>query len=363
MEESVVTTRKRLAHIATGTGMAFLGLIGLANSWGSMYAAARDHTTGTGLPDIPVNGHPVSIAGASLPLLLDVLIVVASARYVLGVKEGRPVGGYRAVAHLAIGATVVMNAFAARRPEDIAWHVVAPAVLSVVIELVAREILGQLREHRANDRIPLRLWLTAPTESARASWRMARTGLTDAAQARVDTERCAAAQDLLRSIMGPSKARRQILRRLWSGAIDPQTLAVIVDVTAGEKDRRSAVHTLALKSVTGVTHATPESRGLKPTPAPKSTQPVSPATDTHTQSEDAQTTARRPQPRKRPKVANGGRSAKDTTQAINDLLEAEPDLTQVEVARRMGIAVRTVNRRWPEDRRRVAPVREEMTGS
>jgi hypothetical protein len=223
----------RFARRSTAAGLAGIGVIGLANSWGSLYSAASVHMAGTGLPDVTVGGRTFSTAGLSLPLLLDVLIAVASSRYVIGVLEGRAVGGWRAAAHAAIAGTVLMNALAAHRWGDVPWHVVAPAVLSLVIELVAREILGTLREITdvRVDVIPLRLWITCPAESVRVAWRMARTGQRSADEVRRQTERCAAVRDdLCLAMPGPRRwrDRTRILRRLWSGALDPDTLTGII---------------------------------------------------------------------------------------------------------------------------------------
>ena len=214
------------------TAIAVLPLVaavGAVLSWGSLYAAASE-ALGSQAP-APFG---INLAGAAFPLLVDALVLGASARYVAGVKAARPVGGWRAAAHAGIAGTVLLNAAASPTVGDVPWHVTAPIVWSVLVELVARDVLGELQEvrrHRA-DRIPLRLWLTTPAESVRISWRMARTGATDADAARVATERCAAARDQLAAALpGPHRwrRRRQITRRLWAGVLDPATLAHLID--------------------------------------------------------------------------------------------------------------------------------------
>jgi hypothetical protein len=213
------------------TAIAVLPLVaavGAVLSWGSLYEAAT-RALGAHAP-APFG---VNLAGAAFPLLVDALILGASARYVAGVKAARPVGGWRLAAHVGVAGTVLLNAAAAPTLAAVPWHVTAPIVWSVLVELVARDVLGELREVRSTraDRIPLRLWLTTPAESVRISWRMARTGATDADTARAATERCAAARDQLTAALPGARAwrrRRQITRRLWAGVLDPATLAHLI---------------------------------------------------------------------------------------------------------------------------------------
>mgnify|MGYP000502941570 CR=1 FL=1 len=248
------------ARVCAALGLLGIALLGALNSWAAMYASASAGLSGTHLPTLDVRWlGPVNIAGATVPLLIDALIVVASLRYVVGVKEQRPVAGWRVAAHVAIAATVVMNALAAQHAADIPWHVVAPAVLSLVVELTARDILGQLREVRRGmdvDRIPLRLWLSAPAESARTSWRMARTGERSASSARTAADACAAARDALnRALPGTSNAsvRRQITRRLWAGTIPPEDVFAACGWTGtdGTPLDPDAVLRAALKGIVG----------------------------------------------------------------------------------------------------------------
>lgn len=190
-------------------------------SWSSLYEAA---STRLGQHSPRVCG--VNAFGAAFPLLLDALILAASWYYVGGVKQQRPSSGWRITAHAAIGGTIAANWFASPTIEAAPWHIVAPIVWSVVVELISKDALGQMRETRRvlTDRIPLRLWLSAPAESVRTSWRMARTGERSAAAARTSSDACAAAANVLsRTLPGVRNAsvRRQITRRLWAGTILP----------------------------------------------------------------------------------------------------------------------------------------------
>jgi hypothetical protein len=200
--------------------LAPVAVIGAALSFRSLYLAAT-----------PVFGPNMALG---FPLLVDLLILGASLFYVSGAKVGHPRAGWRLLAHVGVATTLALNAYASiNRPGDIPWHITAPAVWSVLVELTSREMLGRWRatHTRPTDRIPRRLWLTAPGESIRTSWRMARTGERSAAVARIDADRCAAARDALARVLpGPRnrRVRRQITRRLWAGSINPEDVLVAI---------------------------------------------------------------------------------------------------------------------------------------
>ena len=239
--------------------------VGAVLSWGSLYEAAA-----RGLGAHAPTPFGINLVGAAFPLLVDALILGASARYVAGVQAGRPVGGWRLAAHCGVAGTVALNAAAAPRPADIPWHVTAPIVWSVLVELVARDVLGELRAAQpvaALGRIPVRLWVTAPAESVRISWRIARTGAADPDAARAETERCAAARDHLAVVHpGPARwrMRRQISRRLWAGALDPAALTDLVE----QHDDPRGLHRAVLRVVA-------EGRPCAPAPAPAPAAPES----------------------------------------------------------------------------------------
>jgi hypothetical protein len=189
--------------------------IGAALSYASLYGAAADVFP------------PVLAAG--FPLLVDALILGASLRYVAGARLGRPVPAWRVTAHAGIAGTIALNALAANTTAAVPWHVVAPAVWAVLVELSARDAIGDWRaEQTAVDRIPARLWVTAPVESARTWLHLAR--LSAAVGARRDAAVLGAARTALRlSARGRSgrRVRREVARWLRTGALDPaQVLAV-----------------------------------------------------------------------------------------------------------------------------------------
>jgi len=158
------------------------------------------------------------------PLLVDALVLGASLQYVAGCRDhsqGRH--GWRAVAHAGIVATLALNALAADRPSQVPWHVTAPAVWAVLVELYARSAAGVWRAERdGTQTIPFRLWLTAPVESARTWLHLARVG--SAARGRAEVGRHAAAAQAVRlTLPGRSGGgvRRFIRRQLRSGAVTP----------------------------------------------------------------------------------------------------------------------------------------------
>lgn len=241
-----------LGRVLSGLLLVGIGAAGLVNSWGAMYSAALAHTRGTNLGSAQVMGTSISLAAATLPAVIDLLIVAASMRYLIGVRRRIPVAGWRITAHAAIAASVLMNAAAAERPSDWAWHVVAPLSLSVVIELFVRELLGTLGEVRRegrSDRIPLRLWITAPVESVRTWLMIARRVTGVQATARAETGQRRAAMLLVRIVLpGREHAatRRTLATLTRTGALTPSAVAVLV---SGHRADPSGILPAALDQV------------------------------------------------------------------------------------------------------------------
>ena len=241
-----------LSRALSGLLLVGIGAAGLVNSWGAMYAAALVHTRGTHLGSAQVMGVSISLAAATLPAVIDLLIVAGSWRYLIGVRRRIPVAGWRVTAHTAIAVSVLMNAAAAERPADWPWHVVAPLSLSIVIELFVRELLGTLGEVRRQgrgDRIPLRLWITAPVESARTWLMIARrvTGVQALARAEAGQRR---ASMLLVRIVLPGRrhtaTRRTLAALTRTGALPPQAVAALV---SGHRADPSGILPAALDQV------------------------------------------------------------------------------------------------------------------
>ena len=237
-----------------------VGLIGAALSFASIYEAALE-TFG-----------PVLSAG--VPILVDFLILGASLMYIAGAKVGRPRAGWRLTAHAAVAGTLLLNAMASPDLAHLPWHVVAPAVWSVLVEMSAREVLGEWRAVHSvpADRIPLALWVSAPIESARTALHMMRTGTRSAAVARRQVGVNAAARRIMRKSLprGSGATRAALRRQLRAGSLDPVTLVRAVGWHPGDPSygsdaiSRAAAERAALVAV--VTGIIPESTPPSPSP-------------------------------------------------------------------------------------------------
>jgi hypothetical protein len=201
-------TLVRRLRIAAHVVLAVVAVIGAALSYTSLQAAAAD----------VFHQSPLAYG---FPLLVDALILGASLQYVAGSRDHTPGRtGWRATAHAGIAATLLLNALAAFAPDGggaaaVPWHITAPAVWAVLVELYARTAAGHWRTEHVGIglTIPLRLWITAPVESARTWLRQAR--LTAAVTARYDVGRHAAALEALRLTLPgrPGRRVRTVLRR------------------------------------------------------------------------------------------------------------------------------------------------------
>jgi hypothetical protein len=192
-----------------------VAVIGAVLSFDSLYAAAT-----------PTFGRYL---GAGFPLLVDLLILGSSLQYVAGAKVGRPMAGWRLTAHAGVGATLILNALAAQHLGEVPWHVTAPAVWAVLVELTAKQVLGEWKATHATptDEISFTLWMSTPMESARTRLLMLRTGLTDAHEARAAVGIHAAAREALRLAL-PSwrgrSVRKIINRQLRAGSLPPAAI-------------------------------------------------------------------------------------------------------------------------------------------
>lgn len=192
-----------------------VALVGAALSFDGLHSRAREVFT-----------DPLAYA---FPLLVDALILGCTLAYLAGAKVGRPRGGWRLAAHAGIAGTVGLNATAAHSWAEVPWHVTAPIVWSVLVELTGKELLGEWRaRHRpAQASIPVRLWLTAPAESARTWLRIARRLDGEQTEARLDVGVHAAAMHALElAVPGwrNRKVRRILRRQLRAGSLAPAAI-------------------------------------------------------------------------------------------------------------------------------------------
>lgn len=179
---------------------------------------------------------------AGFPLLVDLLILGASLQYVAGTKVRRSVRGWRLTAHAGVIATLGLNALAAEHVSQVPWHVTAPAVWAVLVELTAQQARGDTKTtdtpHHNGNAISWILWLTAPLESTRTRLLMMRTGITDAHTARIAVGVHAAAREVLRLALphrNGHRVRKIISRQLRAGSLPPA--AILVPLGWGEPHR------------------------------------------------------------------------------------------------------------------------------
>ncbi|GAB3258311.1 DUF2637 domain-containing protein [Kineosporia babensis] len=223
-----------------------VAIIGAVLSYQSLYKAAE-----------PTFG-PYLAAG--FPLLVDLLILGASLQYVAGAKVGRPMTGWRLTAHCGVVATLFLNALASRNLGEVPWHVTAPAVWAVLVELTGKQVLGQWKAANfgPSASIPPSLWISAPIESFRTRLLMARTGVADAHQARIGLGTTAAAREALNLALprrvndrrDAKRVRRVVNRQMRAGSLPPQAVLGAVGWTdphqqserSPEKILRSVVH-------------------------------------------------------------------------------------------------------------------------
>lgn len=247
MNGRVTEALRRTAHVV----LALVAVVGVVLSWDSLYAAAT-----------PTFG-PVLAAG--FPLLADALAAGASLMYVSGVRQGQGRHGWRVTAHAAIAGTIALNAMAAPTVGEVPWHITAPAVWAVLVELYAREAAGAWKaEHVApKERIPLRLWVTAPVESARTWLLQGRTGVLEHGTARLDVGLHAAAVEALRlALPGPGEARsvrRIVGRQLRAGSMPPEAVLAAIGWTGEPVERTpEAILRAALRGVLTTGPGAPE---------------------------------------------------------------------------------------------------------
>ena len=187
--------------------LAGVATVGVVLSYTSLYQAASQ-TFG-----------PILAAG--FPLLVDALILGASLAYIASCRAGHPRIGWRWIAHGGVAGTVALNALAAPELADVPWHIAAPLVWSVLVEMIARDATFA-GTPAPRSRIPTLLWITAPGESASTALRLAR--LQAHRQARLEVGVHAAATEALRLALPGRHARRvrRILQRqLRAGSLSP----------------------------------------------------------------------------------------------------------------------------------------------
>ncbi len=228
-----------------GTGAASLALAALAGiaAWLS-YASVRTAA-------LPVFGQR---GGSAFPLLLDTGVFAASEYYLRSVRANRPMAGFRTLTRALIAATIAVNVSAATNARGALLHAVPPALFAALVELRARQILGDVR-HQAGawpDRIPIRLWLTSPFESFRL-WLWVAKASSHSAQRAARERHLVAVRALKLALpgrIGDARTARALVRRqLRAGTLDPAVLVTATGLDAEiEGTGAAAVLRVALRA-------------------------------------------------------------------------------------------------------------------
>lgn len=194
------------------------------------------------------------VGGSAFPILLDAGVFASSEYYLASVRKTRPSFGFRTLTRALIAATIVINVSTATDMRAALMHAVPPALFAALVELRARQILGDQRAASGAERIPLKLWIVSPVRSFRITLHVARTGAHGALWAQRE-QRAAALRALRIAVPGRGqarRARRQAASAIRSGMLAPADLiaATGLDDTA-DGTGPAAVLRVALRASLG----------------------------------------------------------------------------------------------------------------
>nr|WP_269810003.1 DUF2637 domain-containing protein [Kineosporia rhizophila] len=246
--EAITVNRRQKAMVVRTIGYGILAVVAAAGAILS-YESLRQKAA-------QIFGYPLAYG---FPVAVDLLIVGASLAYLGGAMIGHGRPGWRLTAHAGVAATITLNALAADSWAGVPWHVAGPAVWSILVELIARDLLGDhiAATQQTFSKIPLALWLTAPRESAATWLRLRRQAAHAATRAHVG-EHDAALELLRMAIPGRQgrRTRKVIARQLRAGSVTPQAVvdrasAILADKPADSPEGvRRDVLTSAVTPIT-----------------------------------------------------------------------------------------------------------------
>jgi hypothetical protein len=341
--------RKGVRHLWIGSLVTLAPAAGVAAalSFESLYRVAS-----------PIFG-PLAVG---YPLLADTVILGATLAYLAGASSDAPHAGWRWTAHGGIAATLVLNALTASTPSGIVWHVIPPAVWSVLVEMTARQVTPDQRQREpgAAEPLPLWLWLMHPMESLRILLHMARTGQRSHRQARLEMARWqAAAFTLELSTPGrpQRRVRRLLQRHLRAGTLNPRTVLALANRLPEDADskRHSLVLLEALLTASGVQTSALSRSTTAPVPKTRVSAGVetrigSPLVGGGTRSDNGRAEHAG---NKRIMKGSGDLSAEryraTRARALSDIVAAHPDIAGVDLAHKLTaqgwrISARTARR-------------------
>jgi hypothetical protein len=163
------------------------------------------------------------------PLTWDVILAGAALAYLATAYMGRPRQMWRVISQCGAVGTVLVNATAAHDWPSLVVHLSGPIAWAVLVEAAASQLRGGGTDQPAalGESVPLRLWVTAPVESARTWLRMARRVQGEQAAARLEVGAYNAAVEALRLTLPgrENKTTRAILhRQLRAGSLPPRAV-------------------------------------------------------------------------------------------------------------------------------------------
>lgn len=232
-----VTAAMRVTAALFALGVAVIGGVG---SWQGLHDGIEPYS-GPGFARL-------------FPALVDLVILIATLEFVAATRSGGRRQGWRLLAHSFIGLTLALNALSAARKwgsDGVPWHLVAPAVWAVLIEMYGRKFAGEWDQETGRDKLlPVRLWLRHPLDSARHWLRSAQLG--DAHRrvaADLGTQRAAVLAIRMTVPLREHRIRRALIAQVRSGALPPAAVLDACGITGTETLQPAEVLQRALTAV------------------------------------------------------------------------------------------------------------------
>lgn len=190
------------------------------------------------------------------PITVDTLIVGSSGAFIVGSSVGKPLAGWRLIAHVASGTSLFLNATAAATLAAVPWHMAPPLATILIVEISAKQLLGEHKALTRTQSISMALWLTAPVESLRTKLRELRqAGYSTSRRSVGQNEAAMTALEIALPGRRAKKTRKIIARQLRSGSATPADVLVIADQvfhSAGKADPAEVLMRVAASAVLGI---------------------------------------------------------------------------------------------------------------
>jgi hypothetical protein len=296
-------------------------------------------------------------------LLVDMLILGSTLAFLAGATVGRERSGWRWTAHGGVIATLVLNALAASSPATIPWHITPALVWSVLVEMTARQVIGdwKILNAASTEPIPTRLWLISPLDSFQTWLQMARTGELCHRQARADLAVHAAAVQALKAAMPRRRQRgtRNLIRKqLHAGALDPAALLRYL-----HRDASAEHHTAVIVQAFLNEESAAEVSNISSRPSGTARARVSPHGRPPDPSEQARTTCGKQHARDEASEKRPHRSPdlRQRQAAAVEILRTRPDVDAHQLAQNLAdqgwqvVSPRTARRILSQASRELAP--------